>query len=381
LHKGICSSYIAYADAYIIFIHCFYSSTYPLIFMNPAFHISHTSREYERILQEHINDKTKPIGSLGTLEHIAKKIGTICNTEHPKLCRPHIVVFAGDHGIADEGVSAYPKDVTWQMVMNFVRGGAAINVFARQHGINLTVVDAGVAYDFPPGTPIVHAKINQGTKNFLHEPAMTNEECTQAIQKGADIVRALHAQGTNIIGFGEMGIGNTSAASAITSALLCLPVEECTGYGSGVDEGRYSKKVALLYAATRMHTPVSPMEILMTFGGFEIAMMCGAFLCAGELGMIILVDGFIATAAFALCATMYTALTDYALYCHESVEQGHKLLLHHLKADPILKMNMRLGEGTGCAVAYPIIESSLKFLSEMATFSSAGIAEKSSNAL
>ncbi len=364
----LCNSTIVFS---LLFLSRIYS-----IHMNPHFTIPHVSREQVPALQKIINDKTKPIGALGELESLALRLGMIQNTLTQSLHKTHIVVFDGDHGIELEGISAYPQDVTWQMVMNFVRGGAGINVFARQHGIEVTIVDAGVAHEFPSTTPIIHAKIGLGTKNFVYESAMTSEQCHQAIRKGAEIVTAIHARGTNVIGFGEMGIGNTSSASAITSALLCIPVEECIGYGTGLDEGQYAKKLSLLYAATRFHTPISPIEILTTFGGFEIAMMCGAMLRAGELGMVVLVDGFIATSAFALASTMYTSLTDYGVFCHVSVEQGHKLLLNHLKVEPLLKLNMRLGEGTGCALAYPLLQSSLLFLEEMATFSSAGVAER-----
>jgi|ERR1035437_8925860 nicotinate-nucleotide--dimethylbenzimidazole phosphoribosyltransferase len=328
-------------------------------------------------LQHKINNKTKPLGSLGVLEAIAQKIGLLQNTLTPELKNPTIVVFAGDHGITDEGVSPFPKAVTMQMVMNFLSGGAAINVLCRQNGIKLLVADAGVDFDFDPSLPIIDAKLGRGTKNFLQQPAMTNEECTEAMKRGGEIVVRQHNDGCNIIGFGEMGIGNTSSAALLMSKFCHLPVEECVGRGTGLDNEGLKRKVAILKKVNEKHANAStPTEIIATFGGFEIAMMTGAMLKASELNMIIMVDGFIATSALISAYQLNKQIIKNCIFCHQSDEQGHKLMLECLGVTPLLNLNMRLGEGTGAAVAYPIIKSAVSFLNEMASFESAGVSNK-----
>jgi nicotinate-nucleotide--dimethylbenzimidazole phosphoribosyltransferase len=328
-------------------------------------------------LQHKINNKTKPLGSLGVLEAIAQKVGLLQNTLTPELKNPTIVVFAGDHGITDEGVSPFPKAVTMQMVMNFLSGGAAINVLCKQNGIKLLVADAGVDFEFDPNLPIINAKVGRGTKNFLQQPAMTIEECTEAMKRGGEIVVQQHRNGCNIIGFGEMGIGNTSAAALLMSKFCHLPVEECVGRGTGLDDEGLKRKVAILKKVIDKHANAStPTEILSTFGGFEIAMMAGAMLKAAELNMIIMVDGFIATSALISAYPLNKQIIKNCIFCHQSDEQGHKLMLSYLGVTPLLNLNMRLGEGTGTAVAYPIIKSAVSFLNEMASFESAGVSNK-----
>ncbi len=350
--------------------------------MIPRFNIQPPSDNLDQNLKGHIDQKTKPIGALGALESIAFKIGRIQQTETPNLNHPHIVVFAGDHGIAQSGVSAYPQEVTHQMVLNFLNNGAAINVFTRQHDIELLVVDAGVNHDFGDITDprFLSRKVGMGTRNYLKGLAMTEEELAKAIVMGANITGSIHQKGCNIIGFGEMGIGNTSSASLMMSILLSLPLKSCVGSGTGLDvAGVQQKKEILQYALDANKVDSSnPLQVMQTFGGFELAMMLGAFLRAGELGMAILVDGFIASATFLCAQQIAPAILDYALFTHCSKEEGHHLMLKRLAQSHILNLDLRLGEGTGCALAYPIIESSVRFLNEMASFESANVSTKDS---
>lgn len=327
-------------------------------------------------LKHKIDFKTKPLGALGLLEDLALQIGLIKNTLTPELKHPTLLVFAADHGLTDEGISPFPKDVTWQMVMNFVAGGAAINVFCRQNGLNLKVVDAGVDFDFPEGVPVINAKVARGSRNMRHEPAMTNEECDLAIQKGRKLVKLEAEQGCNIIGFGEMGIGNTSASSLLMHRFLNIPIEECTGAGTGSHGEQLNRKIQILKEVSEKYDPQTPEETLATFGGLEIAMMVGAMLGAKEQGMILLIDGFIATAAALTAIRIQPEVRDNCIFCHSSDERGHKLMLEHLNARPMLQLNLRLGEGTGAALALPLVQAAVNFLNEMASFESAGVANK-----
>lgn len=326
-------------------------------------------------LQNKINGKTKPPGALGKLEKIALQIGCIQNSLEPILNKPIIVVFAGDHGIAREGVSPYPQEVTYQMVYNFLQGGAGINVFAKQNGIEIKVVDAGVNFNFEPHPNLINAKIDAGTKNYLHEPAMTETQCLEAVDKGAAIVEEIHKGGCNIIGFGEMGIANTSSAAILMSLLCNIPLESCIGRGTGLDDIGLKKKKDILKSAitNQNHFERTPINVLKTFGGFEIAMMCGAMLKAAELEMVLMIDGFIATSALLVASKINTHVPDYCIFAHQSNEQGHLLMLDHFNAEPLLNLGMRLGEGTGAAVAYPMIEAAVNFLNQMASFESAGV--------
>ncbi|MFI5149698.1 MAG: nicotinate-nucleotide--dimethylbenzimidazole phosphoribosyltransferase [Bacteroidia bacterium] len=343
-----------------------------------GFKVEPVSRDLVPALEHKINFKTKPLGALGRLEAVALQIGLIQKTLEPELRKPVIVVFAGDHGIAREGVSAYPQEVTFQMVMNFLGGGAAINVFCKQNGIDINIVDAGVNYDFPNGLAgLSRFKIGYGTKSFLKEPAMTRQEVSKALQCGVAVMNDLHSQGSNIIGFGEMGIGNTTSASALMSVLCGLSPDQCVGSGTGVDDAGRHRKIRVIEQAQLLHAALSdPLDILAAYGGFEIAQMCGAMLRAAELGMIILVDGFISTSAFLVAHALQPAVKDYALFCHQSGEQGHQRLLNYLKAEPLLGLGMRLGEGTGAAVAYPLVKAAVTFLNQMASFESAGVSNK-----
>ncbi len=327
-------------------------------------------------LQHKIDLKTKPLGALGQLEAIALQLGMIQNTLSPELKNPSLLVFAADHGIADEGVSPYPKDVTWQMVMNFCSGGAAINVFCKQNGIGIKVIDAGVDYDFPADLPIVNAKIARGSRNMLKEPAMTVEECRLAMKRGAEFVQKEAEAGSNTIAFGEMGIGNTSPSSLLMHRFLNLPIEECTGKGAGMKGEKLDYKTTVLRTISEKYDPETTIETLATFGGLEIAMMVGAILEAHTQGMVILIDGFIATAATVTAIQFNESVRDNCLFCHASEERGHQLMLEYLHAKPVLSLGMRLGEGSGAAVAYPVIKAAATFLNEMASFEDAGVSNK-----
>ena len=327
-------------------------------------------------LKHKIDFKTKPIGSLGLLEELALQIGQIQNTLTPELKNPTLLVFAADHGLTDEGVSPYPKEVTWQMVMNFVAGGAAINVFCRQNRINLKVVDAGVDFDFPADAPIIDAKIARGSRNMRNEPAMTAEECAAAIQKGRELAKLEVSGGCNIIGFGEMGIGNTSASSLLMHRFMNIPIEKCTGSGTGMYGEQLTHKMLILKEVSEKYDPKTPEETLADFGGLEIAMMVGAMLDARDQQMILLIDGFIATAAALTAIRINPEVRENCVFCHSSDEQGHKLMLEHLNARPMLQLNLRLGEGTGAALALPLVQAAVSFLSEMASFETAGVANK-----
>ncbi len=341
------------------------------------------NRDLENALQTKVDRKTKPVGALGLLEKVAVQIGLIQQRLDPQITQPHMLVFAGDHGAAKAGVSAYPQDVTWQMVENYLQGGAAINVFCRQNELGLSIVDAGVAHDFGARPGLVDAKQAYGTENYLTGAAMSLAACEQAMSKGAAIVAELAANGCNLVGFGEMGIGNTAAASLITHVLTGTPLASCIGRGTGLDDAGLARKQTLLaqaMAAFESEVPAGeqtqPLHVMARFGGYEMAMMAGAMLGAAQAGMCILVDGFIVGAA-ALVATRHCpALRDYLVFCHRSAEPGHQAQLLALEAEPLLDLGLRLGEGTGAALAYPLVVSAVSFLNQMASFESAGVADK-----
>ncbi|MBI3524986.1 MAG: nicotinate-nucleotide--dimethylbenzimidazole phosphoribosyltransferase [Betaproteobacteria bacterium] len=329
-------------------------------------------------LQAKIDGKTKPPGSLGRLETLALQIGLIQNTPTPQLSNPHILVCAGDHGAAKAGVSAYPQDVTWQMVENFLAGGAAINVLARQAGMALTVVDAGVNHDFGARSGLIDAKVAHGTANYLEGPAMSADQRDAALAHGGRIVRGLADAGCNVLGFGEMGIGNTAAASLITHCLTGLPLAICVGRGTGLDDAGLERKRKLLTQALPHYTGAhdDALAVLAQFGGFEIAMLAGGMLAAAERRMLLLIDGFIVTAALLVAAKLAPALLDYCVFAHRSDEAGHALQLDHLGVKPLLQFGLRLGEGTGAALAYPLVAAAVALLDQMASFESAGVSNK-----
>ena len=325
-------------------------------------------------LSSAINSKTKPLGSLGALELLALQLGLIQQGVDVRLVRPAILVFAADHGVVAEGVSVYPQSVTWQMVENFLAGGAAINVFARQHGCALQIVDAGVNHDFCQREALVDRKVAMGTQNFAQGPAMSEAECHRALAHGIELIDGLDG---NVVGFGEMGIGNTTAAAALMHKLTGSAVADCVGAGTGLAAEGVAHKASVIAAAAARHAEVrDPLDILATFGGFEIAMIAGAMLRAAERRMVILVDGFIVTSALLVAARLQPAVLDYCVFSHCSNERGHQRMLDHLNARPLLNLGLRLGEGTGCALALPLLASASAFLREMATFDSAQVSQR-----
>lgn len=325
-------------------------------------------------LQHIIDTKTKPPGSLGRLEALARQMGLIQRTTRPTVERPAMIVFAGDHGIANEGVSPYPQAVTAQMVANFLAGGAAINALSRVAGAELEVVNAGIATPLPSTEGLIDIPVAAGTRNFAYEPAMTRGEALAAMQAGAARVRHHAALGSNVIGFGEMGIANTSSAACLMSRLCGVPIDECVGRGTGLDNAGLAKKRNVLASALARHAvSTDPLEVLATFGGFEIAMMAGAYLAAAEARMTILVDGFIATAALLVADALEPNVREYCVFAHASNEAGHRRMLDHFGALPLLSLDMRLGEGTGAALAVPLLRAAVAFVGEMASFESAGV--------
>lgn len=341
------------------------------------FDIRPLNKSLENAINHKINLKTKPVGSLGRLENIALQIALIQNTKKPALEKPTILVFAGDHGIAEKGeVNPYPQMVTQQMVYNFLKGGAAINSFCTQHTINLKIIDAGVNHDFKGAEKLIDAKIAYGTKNYETAPAMSTEQCIKAIDTGASIVSEAQQNGCNIIGFGEMGIGNSSAAALLMAYTTHIPIIECVGAGTGVQGDAMKTKKNILKTVFEKYNPTSAMEALTIFGGFEIAMITGGILKAAELGMTILIDGFIVTSALLIANTMNSNVLDYCIFAHTSSEQGHQKMLDFLEKKPLLSLGMRLGEGTGVAVAYPIVASAIAFLNNMSSFEEAEVTSK-----
>jgi nicotinate-nucleotide--dimethylbenzimidazole phosphoribosyltransferase len=342
-------------------------------------HIPHITPTHDDALaiqlDDAINNKTKPLGSLGVLESIARQIGLIQQTTKVALKQPAILVFAGDHGVCAEGISAFPQSVTWQMVENFLAKGAAINVFAQQNNCDLYIVDAGVKHDFGPRDGLLDRKQGPGTRNFAVEPAMSAQQCAAALEAGMGLVAGLEG---NVLGFGEMGIGNTTAAAALMHKLTDIPVAHCVGAGTGLNADGILHKQHVIEAACAHHASVTTaLDVLTTFGGFEIAMMAGAMLKAAERRMVLLIDGFIVTSALLVAARLQPAILDYCVFSHCSDESGHKQLLDNLGARPLLRLDLRLGEGTGSALALPLLHASVNFLRQMATFASAQVSEKS----
>ena len=329
-------------------------------------------------LQHLLDNKTKPVGSLGQIERLARRIGLALGSEAPVLKDPQLVVFAGDHGLAARGVSAYPSDVTWQMVENFLAGGAAVSVLARQHGIGLTVADCGVRHDFAPRPGLVISKIAAGTADALEGPAMTEAQCKAAMTAGTALVKELPG---NALLLGEMGIGNTSAASLLMSRLAGLDIVDCTGAGTGLDAEAVQRKIGILRQVLARHPDATePLAALAAFGGFEIATMVGAVLQAAAERRVIVVDGFIASSAVLVASALQPAVLQRCVFAHRSGERGHALMLAHLKAEPLLDLGLRLGEGSGAALAWPLLMSACAILREMASFEVAGVSRQEEHA-
>ena len=329
-------------------------------------------------IQHRLDHLTKPQGSLGKLEHMVLKLGKIQNTEYPTVQRKRIIVFAGDHGITAQGVSAYPSEVTAQMVLNFVNGGAAISVLSERYDIDLRVVDTGVNFDFPKELKIIHKKIRKGTRDFLEEDAMTQMELEQTITLGKEFAREAKASGVHILGAGEMGIGNTSAASAITSCLLREPLAAVTGSGTGLDSEQLAAKIKTIATALKQREPDprDGYDILRKVGGYEIAAITGLALGCEEEALPLVADGFIATAGIAIAALINPQVKDIIFPSHNSQEPGHRHLLEYLQLEPFLELDMRLGEGTGAAMAMNILTTAVNLYDDMATFEGANVSQK-----
>ena len=329
------------------------------------------SRALDDAIRHAIDSKTKPLGALGAVETLAAQISRIQETLAPKVERCRLTLFAGDHGIAHEGVSAYPQAVTRQMVANFLAGGAAANVFARANGVDLQVVDAGVAGDPLNAPGLLSRRIAAGTRNFAVEPAMTGAQCDAALRAGDDIGANVAADAA---AFGEMGIANTSSATLIAHKLTGAGLDALIGRGTGLDDdGLAHKRSVLTRAATRTRERLDACDALSEYGGFEIVMMAGAMIGAARTGAVVLVDGFIASAAALAAVGIVPALRDYLVFAHRSAEQGHRMVLQALDARPLLDLDMRLGEGTGALIAWPVLKCAAAMMSEMASFESAGV--------
>ncbi len=325
-------------------------------------------------------DLTKPPASLGRLEEIANRMAAIQGTLCPSVGRSRILLFAADHGVCAEGVNPYPQAVTAQMVANFLRGGAAINAIARVVGAELEIVDAGVAFDIPEAGRLIRRSIARGTRNFCVEPAMSREQAIAAVAMGAEMAERAFAEGCRLLGIGEMGIGNTTAAGALTAVLTGLPASSVTGVGTGADDACLLRKRSAIERALALHVPFidGPLDMLARLGGFEIAGMCGCCLSAAAQRCALLVDGFIATAAAALAVQFDPRVKDYLFAAHRSTEPGHAPLLRIIGQRPLLDLEMRLGEGTGAALAIPVVRAAVEAFTGMATFESAAVSERES---
>lgn len=339
-----------------------------------TFVINHPDVRIRTSLRQKIDNLTKPKGSLGRLEELALQAGLIQQTLSPSLKCPQNIIFCADHGIETEGVSASPREVTWQQTIHFTQGNGGVNFLCRQHGFRLKVVDAGVDYDLSDRPGIIDRKIRKGTRDFLYEAAMTEEEMNRCIEAGAEIVRQCREEGSNILSLGEMGIANTSASSLWMTYFTGIPLQKCVGAGSGLSDERVRHKYRILQQASDNYRgDGSAADIIRYFGGYEMVMAIGAMLQAAELKMIILIDGFIMTNCILAASKLYPEVLDYAVFAHCGDESGHRLVLHALGAKPILDLNLRLGEGTGAICAYPILDSAVRMINEMDSFAEASV--------
>lgn len=339
-----------------------------------TFHIEKPDENLRPSIIDKINNLTKPKGSLGRLEEMALQIALIQQTLTPALHKPQNIIFAADHGIVDEGVSLSPKEVTWQQLSNFLHGGAGVNFLCRQHGFELKIVDAGVDYDLPYEKGIIDMKVRRSTRNYLYEAAMTKEEMKLCIERGAEVVRRCHEEGSNVLSFGEMGIGNTSSSSLWMTYFTGIPLEQCVGAGSGLNQQGIRHKYEVLKRSMENYNgDGSATDIIRYFGGLEMVMAVGAMLQAAELKMLILVDGFIMTNCMLAAMQLCPAVKDYAIFGHCGDESGHKLILEYMQAKPLINLGLRLGEGTGAICAYPLVDSAVRMINEMDNFAHASI--------
>ena len=342
------------------------------------FDIQPTDKRLQAEIQNKIDNLNKPKGSLGRLEELAMQVCLIQQTLEPSLAHPCHLLLGGDHGIEREGVSVSPREVTWQQMLNFTRGGGGVNMFCRQHGFKLRIVDVGVDYDFTGVPGIIDRKIARGTRNFLYEPAMTDDEFNRALLVGVDLVDTCTAEGCRILSIGEMGIGNTSPSSIWMHIFGNIPLDECIGAGAGLNNDGIRHKYEVLSKALTRHqlflsTIASPLSPLRVFGGFEMIAAIGAMLRAAEQHLIILIDGFIMTACALAAIRLYPASQDYMVFTHCGDESGHKRMLDIVDAKPLLNLGLRLGEGTGALCAFPIIDSAVRMMNEMNNFQNAKI--------
>jgi nicotinate-nucleotide--dimethylbenzimidazole phosphoribosyltransferase len=325
--------------------------------------------------QERLDNKTKPPGSLGRLEEFARRVVAISGSFEPHMSRKVVYTFAGDHGIVEEGVSLYPREVTSQMVFNFLAGGAGVNVLARHVGAEVRVVDVGVDFDFENAPGMIHRKVARGTRNFTKEPAMTRDQCLAALQVGIELANACKAEGIGLVGTGEMGIGNTTPSSAIIAAISGLSVRELTHRGTGINDAALEKKIRVIEQGLALNRPdgADPLDVLTKVGGLEIAAIAGLVLGCAANSIPVVIDGFISTAGALIASELHPHVRDYIFAAHQSVEIGHRFMLEYIGARPILDLDFRLGEGTGAALAMGLIEAGVKVLKEMATFEQAGV--------
>ena len=337
-----------------------------------AFNIQPTNKALQGAIQQKIDNLNKPKGSLGRLEEIAMQICLIQQSLEPSLQHPCHLLLGGDHGIEREGVSVSPREVTWQQIINFTRGGGGVNMFCRQHGFKLRIVDVGVDYDLSNVDGIIHRKIARGTKNFLYEPAMSEAEFDEAIKVGSDLVDDCITEGCQILCIGEMGIANTSPSSIWMHLFGGIPLKDCIGAGAGLDTPGISHKFEVLNKAVERFKTDS-FEPLAYFGGFEMIAAIGAMLKAAEKHLVILVDGFIMTACALAAIQLYPAAKDYMIFTHCGDESGHKMMLDIIGAKPLLHLGLRLGEGTGALCAFPIVDSAVRMINEMNNFDNANI--------
>ena len=340
--------------------------------------ISGIDHEITKKAQERLDNLTKPLGSLGRLEELAKQICGITGKINPSLENKVIFTLAADHGVTDEGVSAYPKEVTAQMVYNFISGGAGINVLAKHVGARVVVVDIGVAEDLKPDPKLLVKKINYGTKNMAKGPAMSRNEAIETIETGIEIFNEELKKGIDILGTGEMGIGNTTAASAITACFTKCPVEEITSTGAGLDDKGLKNKINIIKKALILNKPdfADPIDVLAKVGGFEIGGLAGIILAAASKKVPVVIDGFISGSAALIAFNIEPKVKNYMIAAHCSVERGHKKILEYLGLKPLLDLDLRLGEGTGGALAIGLVDAAIKILTQMATFKSANVSEK-----
>ena len=329
-------------------------------------------------VQARLDRLTKPVGSLGRLEELAARYVMITGELKPQLPRGAVFTFAADHGVTAEGVSAYPSAVTPQMVLNFLRGGAAVNVLARHAGIEVRVVDIGVNFDFDAAPGLIHKKVMPGTNNLLIESAMSPAQAEQALQVGIELARESAQQGIGLIGTGEMGIGNTTASSAIAAVMTGRPVFEVTGRGTGIDDASHAHKIEVIQRALALHrlNQADAMQVLAKVGGLEIAGLAGLMLGAAAARIPVVLDGFIAGAAALIAVGLQPRCKDYLIASHRSVERGHQAILEHLGLKPLFDLDLRLGEGTGACLGISLVFAAIKILTEMATFDEAGVSER-----